>query len=197
MVCGDICGLPCRLRPVRAMQQRLLSLSRVYDSIPAVAVDGVFGTATASAVRAFQREFGLEESGRIDLITWETIVLAEDELGRLMSGRGEMNLGVPDGCVMLLGPQNSENVENNIDAEDINGSRCDMANSAAVTALLQVIIGEFALRYRNFRPLLVSGVYDAATATQVAEFQRLAGLAGGGVLNRPTWNLMLRLFDNI
>ncbi len=68
---------------------------------------------------------------------------------------------------------------------------------AAVTALLQVIIGEFALWYRDFRPLLVSGVYDAATATQVAEFQRLAGLAGGGVLNRPTWNLMLRLFDNI
>lgn len=197
MLCSDSSGVPCRLRPVQAMQQRLLSLSRVYDGIPAVAVDGVFGRATEGAVRGFQREFGLEESGRIDLITWETIVLAEEELNRLAIGRGEMNLGVPEGCVMLLGLEGAGGAGDSGDAGDMDGSRCEMANSAAVTALLQVVIGEFALRYRNFRTLAVSGVYDAATVEQVAVFQRLAGIAGGGVLNRPTWNLMLRLFDEI
>lgn len=171
-------GIPCHLRPVQAMQQRLRSISRVYGDIPPGPVDGVFGAETAAAVRAFQHEFDLPESGNIDLATWDMIILVHQGLEGLRVGGGEHNLGLEPSCLMFY-----------------TAGANDCITNPAVIDILQAIIGSLADRYRNFIRIPLSGVYDEATAGQVAVFQRLAGLPGSGVLDRPTWNLMLRFFD--
>ena len=58
---------------VSALQYYLSYLSRFYSSIPAVSVDGIFGSSTAAAVRAAQREFGLTPDGVVGEETWKRI----------------------------------------------------------------------------------------------------------------------------
>ncbi len=58
---------------VRQMQQQLNRIARNYPAIPTVSVDGVYGSRTADAVRAFQRIFNLPQSGVVDYPTWYQI----------------------------------------------------------------------------------------------------------------------------
>ena len=51
----------------------LVILSEYISQIPAVAVDGIFGPATRSAVLAAQRYFGLPQTGVVDANTWDTL----------------------------------------------------------------------------------------------------------------------------
>lgn len=181
MRCNNVsAGIPCYLRPVQAMQQRLRSISRVYDAIPPGPVDGVFGAETTAAVRAFQREFDLEESGNIDWATWSMIILVHQGLEGLRVGGGEFNLGLEPTCLMFH-------------TTGVN----DCVSNPAVVDLLQTVLGSFARRFPVFTVVPVSGVYDEATAGQVAVFQKLAGLPENGVLDRRTWNMILRFFDSI
>lgn len=58
---------------VRQMQSQLNRIARNYPAIPTIAVDGIYGPATAEAVRTFQRIFDLPQSGIVDYPTWYSI----------------------------------------------------------------------------------------------------------------------------
>lgn len=58
---------------VRQMQEQLNRIAQVYTAIPNIAVDGIYGPATAEAVRAFQKIFGLSQTGTVDYSTWYKI----------------------------------------------------------------------------------------------------------------------------
>ena len=55
------------------MQEQLNAISSIYSSIPKIAADGLFGSATEDAVRQFQRVFGLPATGVVDYPTWYKI----------------------------------------------------------------------------------------------------------------------------
>ena len=59
--------------PVRTIQEQLNAVSNAYPLIPKLAVDGIFGPATAEAVRLFQDIFDLPETGTVDFATWYKI----------------------------------------------------------------------------------------------------------------------------
>lgn len=58
---------------VRQMQAQLNRIAQNYPAIPTIVVDGIFGPATAEAVRTFQRIFNLPQSGIVDFPTWYSI----------------------------------------------------------------------------------------------------------------------------
>lgn len=58
---------------VRQMQEQLRMISRAYPAIPIVTADGIYGPATADAVREFQSVFGLPVTGIVDYPTWYKI----------------------------------------------------------------------------------------------------------------------------
>lgn len=58
---------------VRQIQQQLDTIATIYTAIPRIAVDGIYGSATARAVEAFQSIFGLPITGTIDFATWYKI----------------------------------------------------------------------------------------------------------------------------
>lgn len=55
---------------VRQLQYMLQVLSSFIPAIPAVQADGLYGPATANAVRAAQRYYGLPQTGTVDEQTW-------------------------------------------------------------------------------------------------------------------------------
>ena len=55
------------------MQEQLDTIASVYTAIPRVNPDGIYGAATAAAVREFQNIFGLPQTGVIDFATWYKI----------------------------------------------------------------------------------------------------------------------------
>ncbi len=58
---------------VLQLQQQLNRISQNYPAIPKITEDGVYGSATAEAVRVFQRTFGLPATGITDYPTWYKI----------------------------------------------------------------------------------------------------------------------------
>jgi len=58
---------------VEHLQYMLRVLSAYISQIPSVTVDGIYGSATRSAVLAAQGYFGLPQTGTVDLATWDEI----------------------------------------------------------------------------------------------------------------------------
>lgn len=59
---------------VEQLQTFINTIARNNSSVPAVTVDGVFGTATQNAVRAIQRLVGQNPTGAVGPLTWNAIV---------------------------------------------------------------------------------------------------------------------------
>lgn len=58
---------------VRQIQEQLNVIAGAYHAIPKITVDGIYGPATAAAVRKFQSVFKLPETGTVDYRTWYKI----------------------------------------------------------------------------------------------------------------------------
>lgn len=71
---------------VRQAQEQLEAIATVYTAIPRVSPDGIYGPATAEAVREFQSIFGLPQTGVIDFSTWYKI----SHIYVAVSGIGEL-----------------------------------------------------------------------------------------------------------
>ncbi len=59
---------------VEQLQTFINTIARNNSSVPAVTVDGVFGTSTQNAVRAIQRLVGQNPTGAVGPLTWNAIV---------------------------------------------------------------------------------------------------------------------------
>ena len=60
--------------PVRNLQTMLREINFFYNILPEVIVDGIFDEITKKAVMDFQKRFNLNETGEVDIITFEKIV---------------------------------------------------------------------------------------------------------------------------
>lgn len=58
---------------VQQLQEQLNVIARNYPAIPTIAADGIYGEATANAVRIFQSVFDLPQTGITDFRTWYKI----------------------------------------------------------------------------------------------------------------------------
>ena len=59
---------------VKKVQQALNRARSIYPSIPQIAEDGIFGSGTENAVRAFQRAAGLSPDGIVGPQTWDALM---------------------------------------------------------------------------------------------------------------------------
>ncbi len=55
---------------VRQLQEQINVIAGSYPAIPMVTVDGIYGPATAAAIRKIQSVFGLPQTGITDYSTW-------------------------------------------------------------------------------------------------------------------------------
>ena len=144
---------------VEQVQFWLNTLAQYDSAIPSVKVDGVFGTATANAVRAFQRKYGLTVDGIVGQTTWKELY---DEFLSIQSDNGTPNAypGTP-----LREGASGQNVR-----------------------LVQFWLKIARTVYTSLESVTVDGKFGAGTAAAVRRFQRYFGLTADGVVGRTTWN---------
>lgn len=158
---------------IRVLQQMLRTVSRFSGDLSlSTRVDGRFDTGTENAWRAFQRKYGLSETGRVDLAGWEKlrevygVYLAEnrpaDPIYPFFDPALRIRAGERSGLVMLL----------------------------------QVLLEELQTFYDGYADLAVNGVYDEATAEAIRQFQRANLLDATGEVDRTTWNRLAAEYNS-
>lgn len=70
---GSNLTIGSRGQKVMQMQEQLNRIARNYPALPTIAVDGIYGPATANAVKEFQKIFGLPQTGIVNYRTWYKI----------------------------------------------------------------------------------------------------------------------------
>ena len=146
---------------VRLVQFWLRLAAENYTGLSNVTVDGSFGSGTASAVRAFQRLFGLTADGVVGAGTWAKL--------------NEVGLAVANNLV-----------GQNIQPGQFVTTLREGSTGTPVRAL-QYNLRLLAAYYRDVPTVTVDGTFGAATRRAVIAWQEHAGLTVDGVVGRLTW----------
>ena len=69
-----------RKQHIYELQTYLHAIALMNSRIPLIIPDGIYGNETIIAVKAFQREYGLPDTGNTDSATWNKIVSVYKEM---------------------------------------------------------------------------------------------------------------------
>ena len=155
------------------IQRYLRQLSFVDPSIPTPPSDGIYGTQTRAAVRAFQESVGLPTTGEVDLITWERLFDA------YQASLVRESAPVP----LAQFPRLSK------------GYALRMGDESFLVRLIQYALSELEILYPDLGDVRETGVYDAETAKAVKSFQKRVGLPTTGEIGRETWDALATVYN--
>ena len=153
---------------VEQLQFWLNTLAQYESSIPSLTVDGVYGTGTANAVRAFQRKYGLTVDGVVGRATWTELY---DQFRSIQSDNGTPN--AYPGTALREGAS-GQNVR-----------------------LVQFWLKIARTVYSSLSNVTVDGKFGSATTAAVRRFQTYFGLTSDGVVGRTTWNKLYEVYNDI
>ena len=153
---------------VEQVQFWLNTLAQYESAIPSLAVAGRYGAATASAVRAFQRRYGLTVDGVVGRETWNAIY---NEFRSIQSDNGTPT--AYPGTALREGAS-GQNVR-----------------------LVQFWLKIAHTVYSRLNDLTVDGTFGAATTAAVKRFQTYFGIFCDGVVGRTTWNKLYEVYNDI
>lgn len=156
---------------VRRIQMALNNISTQYPSIPLLVEDGIFGTATTTAVRAFQRQFGLTVDGIVGVLTWNKLF----EVSALIDTGEEAGEEMPPYPGTLLR----------------NGSRGNAVR------LMQERLKSISIYYPVIPDITADGIFGPATQAAVIAFQQMMGIAADGIIGQQTWELINTVYNEL
>ena len=156
---------------VRRIQTALNNISAQYPSIPLLVEDGIFGTATTTAVRAFQRQFGLTVDGIVGVLTWNKIF----EVSALIDTGEEAGEEMPPYPGTLLR----------------NGSRGNAVR------LMQERLKSISIYYPIIPDITADGIFGPATQAAVIAFQQMMGITADGIIGQQTWELINTVYNEL
>ncbi len=159
---------------VANLQYYLNYLSGFYNTIPPLAIDGVFGATTRAAVIDAQNTFGLVADGIVGEVTWDAIYDAY--LGIVTTIPREYIEGnvVPfPGVTLRLGA----------DSEDVR--------------LLQQYLNYIARSFTSIPTVDTTGYFGPRTREAVIAFQEAFGLPISGTVSAITWNAITDVYSDL
>lgn len=165
-------------KDVRTLQQQLNRIRVNYPASPAInTVDGVFGTETENAVKAFQRIFDLTPDGIVGKSTWYRISYIYVAVKRL----GELN---------------SEGERPQYDDNSYPGL-LRFGDTGSAVQNLQFYLKTIAA-FNPFIPdLSIDGFFGNDTENAVRAFQRTYRLSPDGIVGETTWNRIVSVYLDV
>lgn len=171
--------LGMRNNDIRILQGQLNRIQQNYPALPRIAqVNGVFGMDTEKAVREFQRVFQLQEDGIVGKTTWYKIKQIYNGVKQLgdLSSEG-------------IQPEELEPV---VLTELIPGT---YSNEMKTVQYYLAVIGYFISGLSS--TVQIDGYYGPETEEAIRQFQAYYGLPATGLIDRQTWNQMIRIYNEI
>lgn len=162
---------------VKSLQRYLNRISRNYPAIPKIPeIDGIFGVATENAVKKFQEIFGLEETGVVNLSTWNKITYIYTS-------------------VKHIAELNSEGVRFDEITPEFETLRFGMQNNEV--SIMQYYLAVIGAYYQAVSPVEITGYFGEMTENSVKSFQRVFGLPQTGEIDRRTVGEIYRAYQGI
>lgn len=163
---------------VVVLQVSLNRISQNYPAIPKIPdVDGIFGSRTEAAVRAFQQIFNLTPDGIVGPATWYSIVRLYTAVTRLSELRSQ---GQQFYAIDWSPP-----------------STLQVGSSGEKVRLLQYMLSIISSYIPSIPNISIDGVYGSATRAAVLAFQRRFGLPETGTVGQTTWDSIYNQFSGI
>lgn len=175
---GRLLSLGSAGNDVRDIQIRLNRIARNYPSIPRIPrADGIFGTETDAAVRAFQRIFSLTSDGIVGRGTWYSIQRVYNAVKKISDVRSE---GIsPD------------------EVADIFESELNQGDTGIAVRELQYFLDFIAIFNNNLNSVTIDGFYGPSTTAAVEAFQRQYGLDVTGNVTPADWDVISSVYRGI
>ncbi len=149
---------------IREFQQYLQGISYYNNKIPLIIPDGYFGKETATAVRAFQREYRIPETGTVTPETWNKAAA----IYRRFIDTEPLPLDIFPSKEYII----------------------RTGDTGIIVYVIQSLLNEMNVKYDNFPNININGIYDNLTASAVKFFQGLSNLPQTGIVNNQTWNML-------
>ena len=150
---------------VRTIQFYLRMASSNYSSIPSVTVDGIFGSATTAAVKAFQKEFGLTQDGIVGKATWEKLYEVYGDIANDLLSPNERPGTYP-------------------------GTPLKQGSTGTSVREAQFYLKLLAVYYPSLPDVAIDGIFGPSTTAAVKAFQKLFGLTQDGIIGPSTWSAL-------
>lgn len=163
---------------VRTLQVRLNRISRNYPSIPKIPrADGIFGTETERAVKAYQRAFNLTDDGLVGRATWYSIARTYNAVKRISDLYSE---GIP-----------REDVTNIFDTS------LSLGDTGINVRELQYYLAFIGYFNDNIPPLTIDGIFGPSTENAVKAFQTAYGFEPTGEATPALWDAIYSAYVGI
>ena len=157
---------------VSIVQFYLNTVNLFYQTVPAVDIDGLYGPATADAVRRFQRQFNLPADGIVGKETWNKLYKVYLELVAQLPGA-------------------------TLSCSSYPGAPLQSGDFGRDVSTLQAWLSYIADYDAAIPKLASDGIFGAKTRDAVLAFQRQYGLEPGGVVGQETWSRLCQVSTQI
>ena len=158
-----------------------VSLNRIAQNYPAIpkipAVDGIFGSRTEAAVRAFQRIFGLTPDGVVGPATWYEIVRLYTAVNSLSELRSQ---GQQFYAINWVAPNSLQ-----------------VGDTGEKVRQLQYMLSVLSAFIPDIPPVNIDGIFGSATRAAVLAAQRRFRLPETGAVDANTWGEIYDQFAGI
>ncbi len=155
--------------------QYLLSLIAEYNNeISPPQIDGIFGENTKSSVEDFQRAYGLNIDGEIEIEDWDR--LYREYVGILES--------LPEGYF-------------NSSTLPYGGMVLRLGSSGNDVRALQEYLNYISNTYTSIPKLDVDGVFGVGTQEAVREYKRIFGLGSSPIVSADTWESITSTYRDL
>ncbi len=132
--------------------------------------DGIYGNETKDAVRQFQKNSGLPESGEADQNTWDALVKAYDHALVLLTEAEPLSIVLQPNQVLERGSTNLH------------------------LYLVQGMLKALSQLYYDMPRFAVTGILDDPTARTLIWLQKAADLPETGTLDKHTWRHLAKQY---
>ena len=163
---------------VVVLQTALNRISQNYPAIPKLAtVDGIFGSRTETAVRAFQQIFGLTPDGIVGPATWYAVV----RLYTAVTALSELRSQGQQFYAINWSPPNA----------------LQTGDSGEKVRQLQYMLSMLSAYIPDIPPVEIDGIYGTRTRAAVLAAQRRFELPETGVIDAATWDEIYDQYSGI